>query len=434
LHLKIIRIIARLNVGGPARHVVWLTAGLRQKHDTLLVAGTVPHEEDDMGYFAEENGVVPYFIPEMSREISLKDAVTIWKLFRLFRRERPDIVHTHTAKAGTAGRLAGFAYRWLTLSTLVGRPRRCRFVHTYHGHVFHSYYGTLKTRFFLAIEKVLARIVTDRIIVISPQQFQEINGLFHVGRSDQFSVVPLGLELGMFDRSGDRRGRLRQELGVADDEILVGIVGRLTEVKNHRLFLEAAAKLKKTSSVSSSRVRFVVIGDGNLREALIGHTAALGLDDDVYFLGLRIDPENFYPGLDIVALTSFNEGTPLTLIEAMANGRACIATAVGGVTDLFGQRRSGGEGSGYRLCERGILVDSGDVDAMCSGFTRLIDDIDLRRDLGARGSLYVRQGFSRDRLLSDIESLYDELVHAKVRTAAEFSPVKSDSQSSDLLV
>jgi glycosyltransferase involved in cell wall biosynthesis len=434
LHLKIIRIIARLNVGGPARHVVWLTAGLRQKHETLLVTGAVPPEEGDMGYFAEEHDVVPYFIPEMSREISLKDAVTIWKLFRLFRRERPDIVHTHTAKAGTAGRLAGFAYRWLTLSTLIGRPRRCRFVHTYHGHVFHSYYGKLRTRLFLAIEKVLARIVTDRIIVISPQQFQEINGLFHVGRSDQFSVVPLGLDLGMFDRSGDRRARLRQELGVDDDDILVGIVGRLTEVKNHRLFLEAAAKLKNTRGASSSRVRFVVIGDGNLREALIGHTAALGLDDDVYFLGMRTDPENFYPGLDIVALTSLNEGTPLTLIEAMANGRACIATAVGGVTDLFGQRRSGSEDPGYRLCERGILVDSGDADAMSSGFALLIDDIDLRRDLGARGSLYVQHGFSRDRLLGDIESLYDQLVHANVRAAAEFSPAKSDSQGSDLLV
>jgi glycosyltransferase involved in cell wall biosynthesis len=434
LLLKIIRIIARLNVGGPARHVVWLTAGLRQKHDTLLVTGAVPPDEDDMSYFAEEHDVVPYFIPEMSREISLKDAVIIWKLFRLFRRERPDIVHTHTAKAGTAGRLAGFAYRWLTLSTLIGRPRRCRFVHTYHGHVFHSYYGRLRTRLFLAIEKVLARIVTDRIIVISPQQFQEINGLFHVGRSEQFSVVPLGLDLGMFDHSGDRRGRLRQELGVADDDILVGIIGRLTEVKNHRLFLEAAVKLKKTRGAGSSRVRFVVIGDGNLREALVGHATTLGLDDDVYFLGLRTDPENFYPGLDIVALTSLNEGTPLTLIEAMANGRACIATAVGGVTDLFGQRRSGSGEPGYRVCERGILVDSGDANAMSNGFALLIDDINLRRDLGARGSLYVQHSFSRDRLLSDIESLYDQLVHTKVRSAAEFSPVKSDSQSTDFLV
>src|SRR5256886_8978404 len=168
--MKILRIIARLNVGGPAKHVVWLTAGLRSSEcETLLVAGTVPPGEDDMGYFAEEMGVRPLFVTEMTREISLKDALTIWKLFRLFLRERPDIVHTHTAKAGTVGRLAGLLYRWLTPGTLLGRPRTCKFVHTYHGHIFHSYYGPLKTRLFVIIERVLARLVTDRIVVISEQ-------------------------------------------------------------------------------------------------------------------------------------------------------------------------------------------------------------------------------------------------------------------------
>ena len=137
---KVIRIIARLNVGGPARHVIWLTSGLREAgYDTLLVAGRVPEGEEDMGYFATEVGVVPKYIREMSREISWKDAVTVWKLFRLFLRERPDIVHKHTAKAGTVGRSAGFLYRWLTPGALIGRPRQCKFVHTYHGHVFHSY-------------------------------------------------------------------------------------------------------------------------------------------------------------------------------------------------------------------------------------------------------------------------------------------------------
>src|SRR6266853_2594112 len=140
--MKILRIIARLNVGGPARHVVWLTEGLQQYGcETLLVTGVVPPGEDDMSYVAEASGVQPFTLPQMSREISVKDALTIWKLFRLMRRERPDIVHTHTAKAGTVGRVAGMMYRWLTPGTLVGKPRRCRLVHTYHGHVFHGYYG-----------------------------------------------------------------------------------------------------------------------------------------------------------------------------------------------------------------------------------------------------------------------------------------------------
>src|SRR5215470_17746140 len=171
---KVIRIIARLNVGGPAKHVVWLTDGLDKTHyQTLLVSGRVPPGEGDMGYFAEQCGVTPCFIPEMSREISINDAATVWKLYKLFRREKPDLVHTHTAKAGTVGRVAGLLYCWLT-----PKPRTCKFVHTYHGHIFHSYYGSLKTRFFLTVERMLAWLITDRIVVVSEQQRGEINKKF----------------------------------------------------------------------------------------------------------------------------------------------------------------------------------------------------------------------------------------------------------------
>src|SRR5882762_5826840 len=191
--MKVLRIIARLNVGGPARHVVWLTAGMKPDgYDTLLVAGVVPAGENDMSYVAAQAGVSPLIIPEMSREISPRDAITVWKLFRLMLREKPDLVHTHTAKAGTVGRVAGMMYRWLTPATLIGKPRSCRFVHTYHGHVFHSYYGRLKTRLFLGIERLLARLATDRIVVVSEQQRSEINEQFRVGRRKQFAVIPLG--------------------------------------------------------------------------------------------------------------------------------------------------------------------------------------------------------------------------------------------------
>src|SRR5688572_16672700 len=197
--MKIVRVIARLNVGGPAKHVVWLTSGLRGTDcESLLVTGTVPDGEEDMSYFAAEHSVEPFLIAAMSREVSLKDALTIWKLYRLFVRERPDIVHTHTAKAGTVGRVAGLLYRWLTPTVFLGHPRACRFVHTYHGHIFHSYYGPFKTRLFLAIERALALAITDRIVVISEQQRREINEEFRVGRADQFSVIPLGLDLSEF--------------------------------------------------------------------------------------------------------------------------------------------------------------------------------------------------------------------------------------------
>ena len=182
------------------------------------------------------NEATPLYIPEMSREISLNDAVTVMKLFKLFRREKPDIVHTHTAKAGTVGRLAGFLYRWLTLGTLIGKPRQCKFVHTYHGHVFHSYYGRRRTQLFLAIERLLARLVTDRLIVVSKQQSVEIGETFRVGRPCQIKVIPLGLDLGVFADHTSRRAKFRHELCIQDDAILIGIVGRLTEIKNHQMF------------------------------------------------------------------------------------------------------------------------------------------------------------------------------------------------------
>jgi glycosyltransferase involved in cell wall biosynthesis len=420
--MKVVRIIARLNVGGPARHVAWLEARLRGRGvESLLVAGVVPPGEDDMGYFAEGLGVKPYVIPEMSREVSPKDLVTVWKLYRLLLRERPDVVHTHTAKAGTVGRAAGMLYRWLVPSALVGRPRPCRFVHTYHGHIFHSYYGRWKTRLFLAVEQALARLATDRIVVISPQQLEEINGRFRVGRREQFEVIPLGLDTHAFDEWPVRRHLLRNEWGASEEDVLVGIVGRLTEVKNHRLFLEAAALFKKHRAFraeveglrhdGAARVRFVVVGDGHLRADLEAHARALGLADDVKFVGLRDDPENFYPALDVVALTSRNEGTPLTLIEAMANARPCVATAVGGVVDLLGgvDERELRRPHHWQFCERGLQVRPGDPEAFADALAYVVDDPVLRQALGGRGREYVERNYSVERLVADVQQLYGRL-------------------------
>jgi glycosyltransferase involved in cell wall biosynthesis len=435
--MKVVRIIARLNVGGPARHVAWLEAGLRGRGvESLLVAGVVPPGEDDMGYFAESLGVRPHVIPEMSREISPKDLVTVWKLYRLFLRERPEVVHTHTAKAGTVGRAAGMLYRWLTPSALLGRPRACRFVHTYHGHIFHSYYGRWKTRLFLAVEQALARLATDRIVVISPQQLAEIHGHFGVGRREQFEVIPLGLDTRAFDDWPARRHALRREWGAGEEDLLVGIVGRLTEVKHHRLFLEAAALFKKRRAFEAEseslradgavRVKFVIVGDGHLRADLEGHARALGLLDDVKFAGLRDDPENFYPALDVVALTSRNEGTPLTLIEAMANARACVATAVGGVVDLLGGvaeeelRRP----HPWQVCERGIQVRPGDPEAFADALAHIVADPVLRQTLGERGREYVERNYSVERLVADVERLYGRLAGGADEAAAESALLK----------
>ncbi len=398
--MKIVRIIARLNVGGPARHVVWLTKALQtEEFQSVLLTGTVPEGEEDMNYFAAEHGVAPIYIAEMSRELSLKDIVSLWKVFRQIWHEKPDIIHTHTAKAGTIGRLAGFFYRWLAW-------KRVKLIHTYHGHVFHSYYGARKTKIFLLIEKTLAKL-TDKIIAISAQQKTEINEKFGVGKSSQFQVIQLGIDLQPFENAESKKHLLREEVGTGNNEILIGFVGRLTEIKNIPLLLEAAKIYKERKGSSVPKLKFIIVGDGNLRTGLETEVDKLGIRDIVLFLGNRNDSDIFYSGLDIVALTSLNEGTPLSLIEAMANGKAVISTAVGGVVDLIGEIAE--ERENFKICERGISVASNDPDALFNGLIYLAKDEELRKMLGTKGKEFVQNNYSKERLIKDITNLYRDL-------------------------
>ena len=400
--MKILRIIARLNVGGPARHVVWLTEALQDdEFQTTLIAGSVPSGEDDMGYFADEKGVKPIYLREMSREISPSDLRSLLKLFRHIKAEKPDIIHTHTAKAGTLGRIAGFMYRWVTWSTLIGRPRPLRIIHTFHGHVFHSYYSPLKTRVFLTIERALAR-ASDRIIVLSDQQLDEINSKFRVGRPDRFSIVPLGIDVDKFNSESITRTRLRAEIGIRDGDVVIGFVGRLTEIKNISLLLRTAALLRDRGNV-----RFVIVGDGHLRRSLEQEAKSIGADQNTVFVGNRTNVAQIYSAIDIVALTSLNEGTPLSLIEAMAAGKAVISTGVGGVRDLLGPAVD--ERLGFTVCERGIRIESFEPADFRSGLAYLIENQQARAEIAVRGRDHVRLTYSKQRLIDDIKRLYREL-------------------------
>jgi glycosyltransferase involved in cell wall biosynthesis len=301
-------------------------------------------------------------------------------------------------------------YRWLTPATLIGRPRQCRFVHTYHGHVFHSYYGSARTRLFLAIERMLARLVTDRIVVITEQQRREINESFRVGRAQQFAVIPLGIDLDIYADWQQRRQEFRKELNVSADEILIGIVGRLTEIKNHQLFLQTAAE---SQQFGRAKVKFAIVGDGHLRSRLEQQAESLGLREKCLFLGSRSDPENFYPALDIVALTSRNEGTPLSIIEGMANARPVVATLVGGVSDLLGQRVSDSNEQRFAIHERGLAVASGDSQGFAQALDHLIANAQLRDDLGRRGQEFILKNYAKERLIADMSALYAELLHGQ---------------------
>jgi glycosyltransferase involved in cell wall biosynthesis len=396
--IRVIRIIDRLNTGGPAKHVTWLTAGLdAEEFETTLITGVVPAGEGDMSYFAREAGIEPVVIKEMSRELGFGDLIVVLKLVRELRLRKPQVVHTHKAKAGAVGRLAASIYKWLTPSALRLRPRQCLIVHTYHGHIFHSYYGVAKTRLFIAIERALARLCTDRIVAISDSQRDEICLKFKVGRFEQFEVIPLGID---FDEVNARGGRLREEIGMSADDPLVGIVGRLCEVKNHAMLIESAAKLQ----AEGTDARFAVIGDGHLRERLESLVRESGLASRIIFTGFRDDAVALYPDFDIAALTSLNEGTPLTLIEAMGCGCAVASTEVGGVIDLMGERRE--DRDGFTIWDHGVTAPSRNVEAFAEALKYLIKRPELRREMGARGRAFVLSHLSKERLTGDTENLY----------------------------
>lgn len=411
--MKVVRIIARLNVGGPARHVVWLNEALQDSEfESVLITGRVPEGEEDMGYFAEANGVKPIFIEQMSRELSPKDAISLLKIYQEMLRQKPDIIHTHTAKAGTVGRVAGFFYRWFTPGTLIGKPRKVKIIHTFHGHIFSGYYSDLKTKIFLFIEKTLAKLASDKIIVISKQQKKEINKDYKVGKDKQFEVIRLGLDLQTFENWKDKRDILRKEINAKNDELVVGLVGRLTEIKNHEMFLQVVKSykedVKNRENSDFPKLRFVIIGDGHTRAGLEKKCKELGVEDTVQFLGNRNDPDVFYAGLDIIALTSLNEGTPLSLIEAMANEKAIVSTSVGGVVDLLGDINE--EIEGFKVCERGIRVESEDAESFYKGLIYLAKDKKIRDDFGKNSKNFVLANYDKIQLVNNIKSLYRKML------------------------
>lgn len=380
--VAVVRVIARLNVGGPAQHVILVTEALRERYPTLLVAGDVEPGEADMSSLAARHGVYVHRIPELGRSIRpLDDAVALWKLWRVLRRVRPRIVHTHTAKAGTLGRLAAL---------FAQVPVR---VHTYHGHVFHGYFSPLKTWFFLRIERILAG-TTTRIVAVSPHQKEELQGYLRLA-PERISVIPLGLDLGRF-REGSQasaRRRFREAIGAAESDVVVTMVGRLVPIKNHALALRAAGRVIPRRP----EMLLVLVGGGEEEERLRALAGELGVSGRVRFVGWWDDLPAVYYGSDIVALTSDNEGTPVCLIEALACGRPVVATAVGGVADVLDQGALG------------KLVPSGDVAAFGSALEELLEPEARARWSGLAASRTI-ESYGIERLASDMARLYSELL------------------------
>jgi glycosyltransferase involved in cell wall biosynthesis len=413
--MRVMRVITRLNIGGPSYQAIYLTERLQApEFVSALVVGSVGPGEGSLEALAAERGVAFTRIPALGREISLRsDARTLIHLYRAIRRFRPDLVHTHLAKAGTLGRVAARLARVPAV------------VHTYHGHVFHSYFSPRKTALLLRIERALAHW-TDRIIVLGKTQEREILE-FGVGRPEQMTRIPLGLELEPFLRAGTHRGEFRRELGLPSQAPLVGIVARLVPIKAHSLFLQAARRVAD----ARPETEFLVIGDGELRPALeqqardlgfpvraaagvAGDTGTVGEPEAaaaggtrqpaspprsgaVHFTGFRADLPAIYADLDLVVLCSRNEGLPVTVIEALAAARPVVATEVGAVRDLVVPG------------ETGCLVPAGDAAALAAAMLQQLADPERAAAMARAGQARVYPQLSVERLERDIRALYREL-------------------------
>lgn len=377
--------IARLNVGGPARHVTILDRRLAARgFQTLLAHGEIGPEEASLEQLIEDAGIPSRRIPGLGRRVSpLSDLRAFVSLVGLIFRQRPDIVHTHTAKAGTLGRIAALLYN------LPRRRRsRCLVVHTFHGHVLHGYFGEFASAAVRAIERALG-FVTDCIVVLSERQRQDIADRYRIAKPDRVRVVPLGLELDLLTALAPRTTH--------DAAVVFGFVGRFVPIKNLPLLIEAFARVHR--EVGSARL--LLVGDGESRASVEALVAQQGLTAVVKLGGWRADLASVYGDIDVLVLTSLNEGTPVAAIEAMAAGLPVVATDVGGVSDVIVDGCTG------------LVVPSASVEPLAAAMLSLARSSELRRRLGVAAREAVRTRFSAERLASNVAALYDRELSAK---------------------
>jgi glycosyltransferase involved in cell wall biosynthesis len=401
---RVLRIINRFNLGGPTHNAAYLTRYLPSDFETLLVGGAQETDEEGSGHILSSLGVEARILPAMCREVSpWRDRSAYLEIKKLIKGFKPDVVHTHAAKAGAVGRMAA--------SDLGVKA----IVHTFHGHVFHSYFGPVRTSIFKGVERYLSNR-TSRIIAISEKQKSELVDEHRICAAGKVSVIPLGFDLTKFrEDQATKRALFRRVYGVADDEIAIGIIGRLVPVKNHGLFLWG---IKHVQQRTGKRVRAFVVGDGEERERIVqrardmglsltagpvfnGHGFGHGLNGtpmteraDVTFTSWVREIDIVHAGLDVVALTSFNEGTPVSLIEAQAADRPVVSTRVGGIENVVEDGITG------------LLCGNNDAHGFGKDLLQLVEDDALRARLGGQGWAHVSGRYHYARLVSDTAELY----------------------------
>lgn len=391
---KVLRIINRFNLGGITYNVAYLTKYLSSDYETMLIGGKEEEGEESSLHITDNLGLKPILIEELQRSIGFKSDYAAYKRIKQIIREyKPDIVHTHASKAGAVGRLAAIHCKVPVI------------VHTFHGHVFHSYFGALKTAFFKGIERYLAKR-TDAIIAISDIQKKELTETFKICTPQQTHVVNLGFDLERFTQNIDqKRKEFRAKYNLQDDELAIGIIGRLAPVKNHELFIDA---IENASKHSNKKIRAFIIGDGETRMQLENYliskklpfTNEASISKLFCFTSWIKNVDWALAGLDLVALSSKNEGTPVSLIEAQAAGKFIVSTNVGGTADIL-----------HTDC--GFLCDKSKPEEFIAQILSAINNFETLSIKAKNGQQQVLAQFSYKRLVNDVENLYNTLLKNK---------------------
>ena len=393
---RVLRIINRFNLGGPTYNAAYLTKYLSPEFDTMLIGGHKDDTEDSSEFILENLGVKPVIIPEMRRSINpFNDYIALKKIQKIIHQFKPDIVHTHASKAGTLGRIAALQSKVPVI------------VHTFHGHVFHSYFGPYKTRIYQNIERRLAN-KSSKIIAISENQKYELSQVYNITEPDNIEVVSLGFDLSRFrNKQEEKRNYFREKYHLTDDEIAIGIIGRLVPIKNHQLFLEAFNRVQKKTN---RKIRAFIVGDGECRQSLEQKARELNIDYTINgqatckkatltFTSWMKNVDVVYAGLDLVNLTSHNEGTPVSLIEAQAANKPVLTTNVGGVENIV---------LPYITA---LLAENNNVDDFTEKLLMLINKDKLRQDMSKEGWNYVKEKFRYTRLIHNMSNLYNNLLN-----------------------
>ncbi len=383
--IRVLRLLSRINVGGPSFHVINLCKGMAgMGYETVLAVGNPQSVEGSMIDQAINNGIRVEVVKGLTGRISLfNDFKAFLGIVRLVIKYKPDIVHTHTTKVGILGRLA---------AVFCGVPV---ILHTFHGHIFSGYFSEKVSSAIACLERLLARF-TDKIVTLSPDLKKEIAERLSPISKDKIAVIPLGLELEKFRRFERKKGNIRKSLGISPDAFLIGIVARLVPVKNHLRLIEVFGKVLERKPDA----HLIIVGDGEMRQEIEGKIESLNLEQNVSMLGIRKDIEEVYSDLDLLVLLSKNEGTPVVLIEALAAGCPVAATSVGGVIDLL----NGGAYGNIIPTDNDKFADSL-CEAIEASRLRMDPDPNLRDEICSR--------YSVKRLANNMDKCYKTLLNSR---------------------